>query len=60
MTRHALPAAVPSGRLRLAARAQPLGMTASAIGAEAVQRGTVPLLVGIPAYVLVRARRASR
>jgi hypothetical protein len=32
---------------------------AGATGADAVPKGTVMLLLGIPAYVLVRARRSG-
>jgi APA family basic amino acid/polyamine antiporter len=52
--------APPRGALGIAAVAVALAFSlwmAGATGPEAVQRGTVMLLIGIPAYVLVRAAR---
>jgi amino acid transporter len=54
--------APPRGALGIAVVAVALAFSlwmAGATGAESVQRGTVMLLLGIPAYVLVRARRES-
>jgi APA family basic amino acid/polyamine antiporter len=50
----------PAGGMALAVVALALAFSlwmAGATGPESVQRGTVMLLIGIPAYVLVRARR---